>query len=205
MTEQTFLSARIAETVRRAQVIAETAERRPDEERRLISAAVEELQSALEELRVADEELRQQNAELTVLAERAEREHRRYYMLFEFAPVGLLVTDASGTIREANRLAATLFSCERPFLLGKPLQALVQTESARALRAVMARAFAGTAEPLWALTSPGRGEVKRVMISVQCEVSEGQTRLRWALQAGGSDGAGPSDAASAGGPIAPGA
>jgi len=81
----------------------------------------EELQTTLEELQVAQEELQQQNEELAHAREAAEAERQRYQELFDFAPDGYLVTDTEGTIREANRAAATLLNVSPKFLQGKPL------------------------------------------------------------------------------------
>ncbi|WP_414548277.1 PAS domain S-box protein [Anabaena sp. CCY 0017] len=79
----------------------------------------EELQQTLEEFQVVEEELRQQNEELAVAREIAELERQRYQDLFEFAPHGYLVTDATGVIQEANHAAATLLCVKQNFLLGK--------------------------------------------------------------------------------------
>jgi PAS domain S-box-containing protein len=46
---------------------------------------------------------------------------QRYLDLFEFAPDGCLVTDASGVVLEANRAAAALLKCSKEYLVGKPL------------------------------------------------------------------------------------
>ncbi|MEH2419786.1 MAG: PAS domain S-box protein [Nostoc sp.] len=81
----------------------------------------QELQQALEELQVVEEELREQNEELAVARELVELERQRYQNLFEFAPDGYLVTDAAGTIQEANRAAATLLAVRQKYLVNKPL------------------------------------------------------------------------------------
>lgn len=71
-----------------------------------------ELQMALEELDVMWEELQGQ-AEILL------REHQRYAEFFEFAPDAYLITDAGGSIREANRAAKELLHAEN--LAGQPL------------------------------------------------------------------------------------
>src|SRR5215217_1388999 len=93
----------------------------PDPHENLLPEALEELQTTLEELRVADEELRQQNEELMETRLEIERERQRYYDLFDFAPDAYLVTDANGTIQEANRAAAVLLNVKQRFLIGKPI------------------------------------------------------------------------------------
>jgi len=86
-----------------------------------LPVALEELLAALEELQVADEELRQQNEELLATLQVVEAERQRFQELFEFAPDGYLVTDARGTIREANRAAGALLAVRPDRLAGKPL------------------------------------------------------------------------------------
>jgi len=95
----------------------------------LISETLQELSTALEELHVAAEEMRHQNEELASSHEVIEAERQRYQDLFEFAPDGYLVTDLEGTIREANRAAATLLGVRQDFLAGKPLLVFVAAEA----------------------------------------------------------------------------
>jgi len=98
----------------------------------LLPVAFKELGTASEELQVAVEELQQQNDELIAARAALEAERQRYQDLFEFAPGAYLVTDALGTIREANRAAATLFNVDQRFLVGKPLIIFVPKEERQA-------------------------------------------------------------------------
>jgi PAS domain S-box-containing protein len=69
-------------------------------------------------LRRHDEELQEARAQA--------RDYRlRYQELFEFAPDGYLVTDATGLILEANFAAAELMQTRKEFLVGKPLGLLI--------------------------------------------------------------------------------
>jgi PAS domain S-box-containing protein len=128
----------------------EAAQRRVDELQRrattgqaqgasALPEAVEELQSALEELQVAEEELRQQNEELSATRQAVEAERQRYQELFDFAPDGYLVTDAHGTIQEANRAAAVLLAVSQDFLVDKPLIVFVAGDERRAFHDQLAR------------------------------------------------------------------
>src|SRR5688572_10350565 len=81
----------------------------------------------LEELRVADDNL-------VVAHQVAEAERQRYQELFDFVPDGYLVTDAVGTIREANRAVATMLAVPQTRLRGKPLVAFVPQAERRAFR-----------------------------------------------------------------------
>src|SRR5947209_1792532 len=65
----------------------------------------EEFRCALEELRTSAEEIRAQQAELKLAHRAAERERRRFFDLFNFAPNPYLVTDARGHLRQANQAA----------------------------------------------------------------------------------------------------
>ncbi len=110
-------------------------------------AALAEFSTALEELHVASEELRQQNEELLAAREALEVERQRYRDLFEFAPDGYLVTDADGTIQEANQAAALLLGVRQDFLEGKPSGRVRGGRSAPGLRRVsgaVARRTPGT-------------------------------------------------------------
>nr|WP_228035558.1 GAF domain-containing protein [Oculatella sp. LEGE 06141] len=61
------------------------------------------------------------NEALTVARDVAEQQQQHYRDLFEFAPDGYLVTDASGVIQDANVKAERLLNTKKRFLLGKPL------------------------------------------------------------------------------------
>jgi PAS domain S-box-containing protein len=73
-----------------------------------------EVEMALEELDVMWEELQGQAALL-------ERENARYAEFFEFAPDAYVITDAGGSIREANAATAELLRTARAELAGRPL------------------------------------------------------------------------------------
>src|SRR5262249_34262227 len=60
--------------------------------------------------------------------------HQRYQELFDFAPDGYLVTGPLGTIREANRTAATLLATPQHRLVGRRLVTFVPHEERQAFR-----------------------------------------------------------------------
>jgi PAS domain S-box-containing protein len=72
-----------------------------------------------------------------------ERERQRYADLFDLAPVGYLVTDQAGVIREVNRMAAELLGRSAQFLRGEPLAALVGPERRAQFRALLGEAAHG--------------------------------------------------------------
>ncbi len=91
----------------------------------LLENAFEALSTAWEELCMATETLQQQHEEVAATRQAVEAEHQRYQELFDFAPDGYLVTDLSGSIREANHAAGTLLNMRQDRLVGKPLVVLI--------------------------------------------------------------------------------
>ena len=79
---------------------------------------VHELQVHQIELEMQNEELLRSHVELG-----AQRE--KYFERFDLAPVGYLVLDDKGIVREANITAAHLLGVERQLLVGQPLSAFV--------------------------------------------------------------------------------
>jgi PAS domain S-box-containing protein len=94
----------------------------------LLPLAFRELGIVSEELQVAIEELQEQNTALAEARNTVEIERQRYQELFDFAPDAYLVTDAAGTIQEANSAAAKLLNVTPHLLVGKPLLVFVAEE-----------------------------------------------------------------------------
>lgn len=95
----------------------------------LMPAVFKELGTASEKLQLAAEQLIYQNQELATSRRAVEAERQRYLELFEFAPDAYLVTDAEGTIREANRAAAALFNVPQNYSIGKSIAVFVLEEN----------------------------------------------------------------------------
>lgn len=98
-----------------------------------------ELQDRLTELQDTEKELRRQNDELAAGRAAAEAVCQHYQDLFDFAPDGYLVTDAGGTIQEANRAAAALLTLEQDHLVGMSLVTFVAEEDRNTFHAELAR------------------------------------------------------------------
>jgi PAS domain S-box-containing protein len=149
------------------------------------SEVLEELQTALEELWVAEEELRQQNDELVAARQAAELERQRYQELFEFAPDGYLVTDALGTIREANRAATAMLAVPQERMLGKPLAVFVVEAERHAFRTQLNRLPQVHRVHDWEVRlQPREGAPLQVALSVAA-TSDQQGKvgsLRWLLR-----------------------
>ena len=96
------------------QVLLQCYATKPNSQEEIITETFEELHTAMEELLTVSEELQ-------VTRTAVEKERQRYQDLFEFAPDGYLVTNAIGTIQEANQAAATLLGVRQKYLVGKPL------------------------------------------------------------------------------------
>jgi PAS domain S-box-containing protein len=155
-------------------------------EKAVMAEALEELSTALEELHVASEELRHQNEELAASRGIIEAERRRYQDLFEFAPDGYLVTDPEGTIREANRAAATLLGVRQEFLVGKPLLVFVAGEAHPAFHERLTRmqGEAETVEDWQASLRPREGSPfpAALTVGVVRDPAGRLTGLRWLVR-----------------------
>jgi PAS domain S-box-containing protein len=86
-----------------------------------VADLLQELETGLEELRVAEEELAQQEEALETADLNIKLAHAHYRELFEFAPLGYIVTDLNGVIIEANRAAIELLNVKPQYIIGKPL------------------------------------------------------------------------------------
>ncbi|MDZ4871230.1 MAG: Sensor histidine kinase RcsC [Chroococcidiopsis cubana SAG 39.79] len=117
-----------------AQLYKRTQVASPEQRAELLEQSLEELRITLEELHVAEEEILAQNQELAIAQNQIEIERQRYLDLFEFAPDGYIVTDATGKIREANRAAAKLLNVPQQFLVGKPLTSYVPYDQRQVFR-----------------------------------------------------------------------
>ena len=111
-----------------------------DERSRL---AIQELQVAYEELSVAEDELRAQNDALVESHGMLEAERVRYRTLFEMAPIPYFVTDASGTISDANVAGSRLLRCRADRLDGKPLAVFTRGTARQRLRDAVGELNAG--------------------------------------------------------------
>ncbi|MBW4566102.1 MAG: PAS domain S-box protein [Mojavia pulchra JT2-VF2] len=105
----------------------------------ILPQAFQELHNTSKKLQLAVEELYQQNEELIQTLNYLETEHQRYQDLFDLAPSGYLVTNASGTIQEANQMAAKLLNVDKQFLVGKPITNFVPLEVSQQVRSEINR------------------------------------------------------------------
>jgi PAS domain-containing protein len=132
------LSQQLQAMRQRIQRLSQTAQgdSRPQE---LLPKAFEELDHALEELQMVEAELHQQQLLLLDTREHLEAERQTYQDLFQFAPVGYLLTSPKGVIRRANQAATTLFESLEKFMIGRSLALFVPKGERRAFRAAIIR------------------------------------------------------------------
>jgi PAS domain S-box-containing protein len=134
-------SEQIARMVERTRMLRDQASDEP-EPSRVLYQALEELRTSLEELTVAEEELREKNIEVEQVNVELELERRRYRDLFMGAPLGYVVTDTAGVIREINIAANQMLGAEPNTLVGMPLQLFVAASDRDRWRDLVERARA---------------------------------------------------------------
>ena len=105
----------------------------------LLTLAFYELNNALEELQVTEEGLHQHNLELETIYQESENKHHYYQELFELAPVGYLITDPLGIVREANEKVCKVLNRVKSFTLGKPIRAFIAREDQLTFDAQLSR------------------------------------------------------------------
>lgn len=82
----------------------------------------------LHELRVHQVELEVQNRELQETRNQLEMSRDRYIDLYDFAPVGYLILDDQGIIREVNLTGADMLKNSRGVLTGLPMSGFIVGE-----------------------------------------------------------------------------
>ena len=87
----------------------------------LLKVSLGHLETVLEELRLAYEEINEQNQALIDSRQQLDAERQRYQELFNLAPDGYLVTNATGIIQAANIAIAAMLQISPDSLIGKPL------------------------------------------------------------------------------------
>ncbi|HYR11372.1 MAG TPA: ATP-binding protein [Longimicrobium sp.] len=179
---------RFDEQVHRSQAQIESLRRRSAQGVRdpRLDEAVEALHTTLEELRVTEEELRIQNEQLAESQALVEAERVRYEELFQLAPDPYLVTDAGGTISEANHAAAALLRVPAERLAGKPLAVFVPRERRGEFRTRVDQAAMLGRLDEWETWLQPRGAAAAVPVSCTVaavhDAAAGATGLRWLVR-----------------------
>ncbi|HXX68546.1 MAG TPA: PAS-domain containing protein, partial [Polyangiaceae bacterium] len=92
------------------------------------STAPQDAALLVHELEVYEIELEMQNEELRSSQQELEKALERYTRLFDFAPLGYVVLDSSGIVREANLEAARALGRERSLLVGQRFTTFIKSE-----------------------------------------------------------------------------
>lgn len=157
-----------------------------DSARDLAHRTFETLQIGITAMQQIDAELERLDRELMDAYRRADLERRRYQHLFMTTAEPEVLTDARGTIVEANAAAGELFGVALEDLAGKPLPVFVASRDRARLHGMLRalrRGAAATPVPLICHTI-ARDRQLRCQIRVQrIEVVEpGDPSLRWGLR-----------------------
>jgi len=110
------------------------------------SFAAEDIASVIQELQVHQIELETQNEALVQTQAELDAQREKYFARFDMAPVGYLVLDDKGIVRDANLTAVHLLGVERGILVGQPLSAFVCTPDQDAFY-VLTRALRESGQP----------------------------------------------------------
>ena len=138
-----------------------------------------------EELHVTEEELHQQQDELTEAHAMVTALYQRYQAFFALAPDGYLVTDALGTIEEANQAAETLLGVVSGALVGKPLIVYVAQDDRPAFRRQLTRLQTQTRVQNWELVlhpTRGRAFPAEITVAISQRAPETPPTLHWLLR-----------------------
>lgn len=95
----------------------------------------EEIRALFQELQVHEIELALQNEELRNAQRALEEARRRYFHLFQNAPVGYVVLDAAGIISQVNRTFAHMLGHDSSLLKGRAFADCLMPEDAAVFRA----------------------------------------------------------------------
>jgi PAS domain S-box-containing protein len=86
-----------------------------------IELLLAELENRHEELSNQQEELRQQQEELSTIRHELESSHKKYYDLYDLAPIGYLTFDANGILLEINRAGSELLGTKPQLVKGQSI------------------------------------------------------------------------------------
>lgn len=94
----------------------------------LHTLTLDEIENVIHELEVHQIELEIQNEELLATQEALERSKKRYFDLYDMAPVGYCTINKEGLILEANLASSNLFGVDRKKLIKQPITHFILKE-----------------------------------------------------------------------------
>jgi PAS domain S-box-containing protein len=159
-------------------VIRYAIERKQAEENleRVVQQRTQELQNAYEELSVLEEELRVQNDELAEARSKMEAECHKYQDWFEFAQIGMLVTNPEGIILEINTAALSHLKEEKQGVIGKPIQTFIPSQERPRFRQQLIR-----------LNQTGSSQIWTIHIQPRKQEPAGRTVITAPVQSGNEE------------------
>lgn len=110
----------------------------------------EDMQNTLQAARQSEQNLLQQNQQIQII-------FQRYYKSFQASLQPMLLTDARGTILEANPAIAQLLNVSRSSLIGAPLGRYVVERDRAAFQAQLSQLSNQSSSQVWQLNLWGRG------------------------------------------------
>lgn len=149
------------------------------DERRL-----EELSTALEELKVSSEELRLQHQALRDAYFEVEQQRLHFEQLFALSPDAYILTDAYGTILEANVAGEQMLGAAADRLRGKPLAAFIADDDRGMLRNGMTelRARDTSLEFTAMVLSRSGAPLRAALRASRIRDRSAQTRFGWVIR-----------------------
>lgn len=142
-------------------------------QKEVLPIALKELGVISEELQVTVDELQQQNEELAAMHAALELQVKRYHELFDGAPDAYIVTDTSGKIEEANRVAAKLLKVPQRFLVGKPLIVFVEESERQAFYTKLIQVQHEQSSELSVRLCPRDGEPFHAVLAITTTLNQG--------------------------------
>lgn len=106
------------------------------------------IEEVLQELQIHQIELELQNAELLESQKTLQETQRKYFNLYNFAPVGYFTLNPEGQIIECNLTAAQMLGQERQRILKRPLIRYLDPNSHRMFVEYLDTVFSGSHQPV---------------------------------------------------------
>jgi PAS domain S-box-containing protein len=151
--------------------------------RQILPEVLENFKNSLEELAVAEEELRQQNEELREVQSELKAQRKDYEDLFELAPVGYLITDEKGIVKDANRAAHQMLDISRLIDVAVPLANVILAAEKKQFRAELERLRSSNGLQQWEQTLIAKGRLFPALVrAILLEGLAEKKRILWIIQ-----------------------
>jgi two-component system cell cycle sensor histidine kinase/response regulator CckA len=115
-----------------------------------------DVQRIIHELQVHQVELQMQQEALLVTQQDLEASRAQFEELFDFAPMGYIIVDASGCVLRANAAAESMLNRTGSRVVGQRLQAFIDPKALGLFERALARERAGCEVPLYSTLAEAR-------------------------------------------------